>query len=197
MSFLRPMQADAFLWSLKGVMSSYKVTLVGRKKNGYLLKFRVILIVLTLLTTNMTTKLLHHPPMLREEGLYLRSTFLNIKSNMFVFNYNIQCQIMNIASIWDPNYKQVRRKTHFFFCLLYSPVGVSLVRLQQQSANILDSIFHWISFFHFGNVIMVFLHVHRRRLPRLQEKFPNGNAENEVRMTWYTPQHCLMKVAPA
>jgi hypothetical protein len=29
------------------------------------------------------------------------------------------------------------------------------------------------------------------------ENIPKGNAENEVSMTRYTPQHCMMKLAPA
>jgi hypothetical protein len=46
---------------------------------------------------------------------------------MLVFNYNIQCQIMNTASIWYPNYKQIRRKTltsspfASYTCQLVSP----------------------------------------------------------------------------
>jgi len=39
------------------------------QKKSSLLKFRVIIIVLTLLTPNMTTKVPYHPPMLRERGL--------------------------------------------------------------------------------------------------------------------------------
>jgi hypothetical protein len=44
----------------------------AKQKNVFpsLLKFRVILTVLTLLNPNMTTKLPYHPPVLREEGLY-------------------------------------------------------------------------------------------------------------------------------
>jgi hypothetical protein len=41
-----------------------------------------------------------------------------------------------------------------------------------------------------------FRNVHRRRLLCLQEKNPSGNAENEIPI-WYTPQHCVMKSAPA
>ena len=39
------------------------------KKNLSLLKFTVILIVLTLLNRNMITKLPHYPPTLRKRGL--------------------------------------------------------------------------------------------------------------------------------
>jgi hypothetical protein len=45
-------------------------------------------------------------------GIILKSTFLIKKSNLLVFNYSIQCQIMNTASMWCPNYKQkIRHKT--------------------------------------------------------------------------------------
>ena len=101
-----------------------------------LLKFRVILIVLRLLNPNMTTKL----PIVKGGGIKL----FVIKSTIWVFNYNIQCQIMNNVSIYGIlTTNRSVLNTHFvFFCVLYSPVGFSLIRLQQQSAKILDSIFH-------------------------------------------------------
>jgi len=49
-----------------------------KKKKHSLLKFLVILIVLTLLTPNMTTKLPYHPPVFRE-GIELKNYICNKK----------------------------------------------------------------------------------------------------------------------
>lgn len=38
-------------------------------------------------------------------------------------------------------------------------------------------------------------HVNRKRLLCFQGKYPNGNAENEVSMAYYTTQQCIMKLA--
>jgi hypothetical protein len=37
----------------------------------------------------------------------------------------------------------------------------------------------------------------KERSPMFSGKNPNISAENEVSMTCYTPQHCMMKLAPA
>jgi len=70
----------------------------GEKKTP--LKFRVILIVLTLLNLNMTTKLSNHPPRLRRRDS-IQNYVHNKKNTILVFDYNIQCQIMNSASIYS------------------------------------------------------------------------------------------------
>ena len=95
-----------------------------------LLKFRVILIVFTLLNPNMTTKLSYRPPMLSEGGLNFKNSFYE-KSNILVSNYNIQYQIMNSVSMCGVLIIKRSLNTPFiFFCLLFSSVGVSLARPQ-------------------------------------------------------------------
>jgi hypothetical protein len=42
--------------------------------------------------------------------------------------------------------------THFFFCLLYSPVGVTLVRLKQESAKIFGHFF----VLHYSPILKIF-----------------------------------------
>jgi hypothetical protein len=65
-----------------------------------LLKFRMILIVLVLMNPNMTTKFPYHPPMLRRKD-WIQKQHLYTKSTTLVFNYSIQCQIMNNVSIYS------------------------------------------------------------------------------------------------
>ena len=61
----------------------------------------------------------------------------------------------------------------------------------------LDSIFQS-TYFPFGNVLMEpFSMFIGDGLPVLRKKSPNGNAENEVAVTCFTPQHCMMKLAAA
>jgi len=56
----------------------------------------------------------------------------------FFSNYNIAYQTNNNVSIYSTLTRKYSLNTlFFFFCLLFSLVGVSLVRLQQQSANII------------------------------------------------------------
>ena len=144
--------------------------LANKKFFHSLLKFRVILTVLTLMKSNTTPKLPDHPPMLRKE-IKSKTTFV-MKGNILVFNYNMYCQIMNNVSTYSILTIKISLNTHFvFFCPLYSPVGVSLVRCQQQSANIPeDSILHYTSF-QFGKYPdETFCHVHLRQLQCFQEK---------------------------
>ena len=85
-----------------------------------------------------------------------------------------------------PNYKKKKSSlnTHFvLFCLLHSPVGVSLIGLQQHQPIYLDSIFHCTSFPFGKSPDRTICHVHQRLLPCLWEKKINGKAENEVSMT--------------
>jgi hypothetical protein len=66
-----------------------------------------------------------------------------------------------------------------------------------------DSQYIWtpfsnISLFHLGNILMaVFAMFIRDRSHVCRKKNPNVNTENEVSMTCYTPQHCMMKPAAA
>jgi hypothetical protein len=62
---------------------SYTITKVtfdklhcSAKRKSSLLKFRVIIIILTLLNPNMTTKVPYHPPVLRERELNYKTTFV-------------------------------------------------------------------------------------------------------------------------
>jgi hypothetical protein len=80
-------------------------------------------------------------------------------------------------------------------CLLYSPVGVSLIRIQQMSY--LASIFHCTPFQLRKCPDGAFRHLHWTWLPRFQGK----NSKCECRK-WslndiYTPQHWMMKLVPA
>jgi hypothetical protein len=72
-------QGTAAKWKRVTLMIPQKleITLVG-KTNFFrsLLKFGVILIILTLLNPSMTTKLLYHPQMLREERLNSKAKFV-------------------------------------------------------------------------------------------------------------------------
>jgi len=160
-------------------MWRYQLHWSAKKIFCSLLKFRVILTVLTLLNPNMTPKLPDHPPMVREE-IKFKNYICNKKSNIMVFNCNIQCILSDnerCPHTQHPTYKKNSLYTHFvFFCLLYSPDGDSLLRLQQQSANIL----HYTAF-QFGKYPDgTFCHVHQRWPPCFQgdKKNPNGNTEN-------------------
>jgi len=56
---------------------------------------------------------------------------------MLVSNYNTQCQIAKNSSTYGILNRKNLLDIHFFFLsLLFSPVGVFLIRLQQYSANI-------------------------------------------------------------
>jgi len=84
--------------------------------------------------------------------------------------------------------------TPFIFCyLLFSSVGVSLARTQKAY---LDSLFHCTSFQFGKHPGGYFWNVHQRWLPCVQGKSPNENAENEVSMTCYAPQHGMTKLTP-
>jgi hypothetical protein len=67
-------------------LSDTKVILVGRGGVGgnSHLKFRVILVVLTLLNPNMTSKLPYHPPELGE-GIKLKNYVCSKKRVMYCF----------------------------------------------------------------------------------------------------------------
>jgi hypothetical protein len=77
------------------------ITLVSKTKFSSLLKFRVILLVLTLLNPNMTTKLPSHPPIVKEKGLTAEATFVIQKINIWFFSYNVQYQLMNGVSVYN------------------------------------------------------------------------------------------------
>jgi len=81
--------------------------------------------------------------------------------------------------------KKVTLNTHFdLFCLLFSPVRISLIWLQQWS----DNIFSTAPRFILGIILMRLSLFHQKRLPWFQEtKNPNGNAENEISMTRNIP----------
>jgi hypothetical protein len=54
------------------------------------------------------------------------------------------------------------------------------------------------SLFHLGNILMAFFAMFiRDRSHVCRKKNPNGNTENEVSMTCYTPKHSMMKIAAA
>ena len=114
-----------------------------------------------------------------------------------MYNYNIDYQINNTVSLYHILTSKISSDTHFvFFCLLLSPVDVSLIRLQSSQPTYCDSIFHCTSF-QLGKCLDGnFRHLHRRRFQCFQETNPNRNAEYEVSKTYCTPHHCMMKLAP-
>jgi hypothetical protein len=91
----------------------------------------VILIVLTLLNPNMTNELPHHPPMLLKGGWNLKTTFVIRRViYWFIITTYVHYQITNNVSIYGILIIKNKLNSHFvFLCLLYSPVGDSIIRL--------------------------------------------------------------------
>jgi CRISPR/Cas system endoribonuclease Cas6 (RAMP superfamily) len=85
---------------------------------------------------------------------------------------------MNTASVWYPNYKKIRHKTLTSSSFAsYSPVVVSLVRLQEQSANIFGLHFPLnlfsiseMSHCHFSMFIGDDSHVYRKKIEMGMQK---------------------------
>ena len=100
---------------------------------------------------------------------------------------------MNIVSIRSIQ----STKNSPFFCYLYSSVGVSLIRFQQQSADIFGLQFSTVPPFNLGNILMEFLTCSSETVHVFSGKNSSGNAENEVSVTCYTAWHLMMKLAPA
>jgi hypothetical protein len=70
------------------------------------------------------------PTIVEGERVKLKHNVL-IKSNILVSNCNVQYQIMIIVSIYGSiPIKNSLNTSFFFYCLLFSPVGVSLKRIQ-------------------------------------------------------------------
>jgi hypothetical protein len=69
------------------------------------------------------------PTNFREGGFNKKTRFV-IKKEILVSNYNIQYQIMNSIPIYSIVPRKSSLNTHFLLCLLFSPAGVSLIRLQ-------------------------------------------------------------------
>jgi len=67
-----------------------------------------------------------------------------------------------------------------FFCLFFSPFGVSLIRIQQESADIF--IFYF-PLYLFSVLNAAFLHVHRRWFQRFQEKIRMGM--KQMKFQWH------------
>ena len=111
----------------------------------------------------------------------------------------VHCPIMN--SVYSDSILTREKhslSSHFvFLSLLFSPVDVSL----RDSSSIQPKC--WTPFvteplISLGNILMKpSSHVYRRRFPFFQRKIQNGNDENWVSKTCYTPQHFMMKLAPA
>lgn len=60
------------------VTTQNKITLVGKTFFRFLLKFKVILIVLTVLSPKMTTKFPCHPTIFKKKRLNLKTTFVTL-----------------------------------------------------------------------------------------------------------------------
>jgi hypothetical protein len=88
---------------IKGILFYFNDTGQHKTFFHFLLKFRVILIALTFLNLNMTTKLPYHPPSVKEEGLNLKKKVCNKKSNTLVSNYNIHYHNKQCLHILYPN----------------------------------------------------------------------------------------------
>ena len=67
--------------------------------------------------------------------------FVCEKCYVFVSNSSIQYQIVNNVSTYGILTRKKSLNIRLFLCLLFSPVGVSITRLQQQSADILGQHF--------------------------------------------------------
>jgi hypothetical protein len=66
--------------------------------------------------------------------------------------------------------------------------GITLVRFQQQSASIYESHFSTVPLLNLRYILMEpFTMFNRDGSCVFREKSPNGNAENEVSLTCYTP----------
>ena len=105
-----------------------------------------------------------------------------------VFNYNIQCPIMNYVCIYSILTTKNSLNTCFiFFCLLYSPACVTLIRLQQWSTKIFKLHFPMHLFSIWEISWWKFLPCSSETAPMFAGKNPNGNVGNEVLMTCYTP----------
>jgi len=99
-------------------------------------------------------------------------------------NYNIQCHILNVGVYGTQNTENSSLTTHlFFFCLLHSPVGVSLVRIQQQSANAFRLHFPLYLLILANVLVEPFAITIVEGCHVFQEKTPHGNEENEVSVT--------------
>jgi hypothetical protein len=108
-------------------------------------------------------------------------------TRILVSNYNIHYQIKNNASVYGILTRKKSICHIVFFGLLFSPVGVSQIRLQQQSANIFGHIFPCTSFqfgiYPDGNFRLVY----RRRLPCFQEEIQMDM--QKMKFQWHVTPH--------
>ena len=113
----------------------------------------------------------------------------------FVIKILLQFQIMNNISTYSiPTTKRivVKHSLRLLLSLIFASWCLpykyrSLIRLQQQSANIFGLHFPPYLFSIWEIPDGTICHVYQKLLPCLQEKNSIGKAENEVSMTYYTP----------
>ena len=115
-----------------------------------------------------------------------------------ISNYNMYCQIISYISIYGTliTIKSIKHSLRLLLPLIYASCCLPCKTPAVVSEHI-GKPFSTMPLFSLGSILMkpftMFMgdgsHVFR-------QKDPNENTENEVSLTLYTPQHCIMILAP-